>query len=57
MIPLQKRVLWPAGMGLAGSAFLFLLYFGIVSLAESPRHALDLCWQDRLIELPIILGS
>ena len=56
MISLRKRILWPVGMGLAGSAFLFLLYFGIVSVAESPRHALDLFWQDRLIVFPIILG-
>jgi hypothetical protein len=35
---------------------LTLLYFGIVSWAESPGHALELFWEDRLIVLPIILG-
>ncbi len=32
------------------------IYFGIVSWAESPQHALDLFWQDRWIVVPIILG-
>lgn len=50
------RILWPVGTGLLGSAGLFLLYFGIVSWAESPQHALEFLWQDRLIVIPIILG-
>jgi hypothetical protein len=44
------------GVGLAGALFLAMLYLGIVSLAESPQHAVDLFWQDRLIVVPIILG-
>ena len=52
----RKRILWPIAAGLAGSIALTLLYFGIVSLAESPGHALELFWEDRLIVLPIILG-
>jgi hypothetical protein len=32
------------------------LYFGIVSWAESPQHAIDLFWEDRWIVIPIILG-
>jgi hypothetical protein len=36
--------------------FLTGLYFGIVSWAESPQHALELFWEDRWIVLPIILG-
>jgi hypothetical protein len=32
------------------------LYFGIVSWAESPQHAVELFWDDRWIVLPIILG-
>jgi hypothetical protein len=32
------------------------LYLGIVSLAESPAHALDLFWQDKAFVIPIILG-
>lgn len=43
-------------MGVLASAGLTLLYFGIVSWAESPRHAIDLFWDDRWIVFPIILG-
>lgn len=52
----RKRILWPIAAGLAGSMALSLLYFGIVSWAESPTHALELFWEDRFIVLPIILG-
>lgn len=52
----RKRIAWPLITGLAGSGALTLLYFGIVSLAESPDHALTLFWEDRWIVLPIILG-
>ena len=51
-----KRILWPLSAGVAGSGILALLYFGIVSWAESPQHALDLFWEDRWIVIPIILG-
>ena len=50
------RIFWPVGMGLLGSVGLFLLYFGIVSWAESPAHALQFFWQDRWIVIPILLG-
>ena len=53
---LTKRIIWPVGIGLLGSASLFLLYFGIVSWAESAQHALEFFWQDRWIVIPIILG-
>jgi hypothetical protein len=52
----RRRILWPLGTGLLASAGLSLIYFGIVSWAESPRHAIDLFWDDRWIVLPIILG-
>ena len=52
----RKRIAWPLAAGLLGSGGLALLYFGIVSLAESPAHALELFWDDRWIVLPIILG-
>jgi hypothetical protein len=52
----RKRVAWPLLGGLLGSAGLALLYFGIVSLAESPEHALTLFWEDRWIVVPIIVG-
>jgi hypothetical protein len=51
-----KRILWPLGAGAAGAGLLTLLYFGIVSWAESPQHAVDLFWDDRWIVTPIILG-
>lgn len=51
-----RRILWPLGGGLAGAAFLTALYFGIVSWAESPQHALDLFWEQRWIVFPLILG-
>lgn len=52
----SRRIAWPVGAGLIGAGLLTLLYFGIVSWAEGPRHAIDLFWQDRWIVLPIILG-
>ncbi len=51
-----KRFLLPAVSGLAGALSLTGIYFGIVSLAESPIHALELFREDRWIVLPIILG-
>ena len=51
-----RRVLLPLGIGLLGAFFLTGLYLGIVSLAESPQHALELFWQDKLFVIPIILG-
>jgi hypothetical protein len=52
----RKRYLWPLGAGLIGAAILAVIYLGLVSLAESPRHALELFWEDRLFVLPILLG-
>ena len=52
----RQRIWWPLAAGLAGAIFLSALYFGIVSWAESPAHALDLFWQERWIVIPIILG-
>lgn len=52
----SKRVLIPLVAGLAGTLLLTGLYFGIVSWAESPGHAVDYFWKDRWIVLPIILG-
>jgi hypothetical protein len=50
------RIAWPIAAGLLGAGLVTLLYFGIVSWAESPEHAVELFWQDRWIVLPIILG-
>ncbi|HWR65366.1 MAG TPA: hypothetical protein VN364_04560 [Bellilinea sp.] len=46
----------PLFIGIAGALFLFAIYFGIVSWAESPRHALDFFWEDRWLVIPILLG-
>jgi hypothetical protein len=51
-----KRILLPVGAALIGAISLTGLYFGIVSWAESPEHAIKLFWQDRWIVFPIILG-
>ncbi|OGO49751.1 MAG: hypothetical protein A2W37_09145 [Chloroflexi bacterium RBG_16_63_12] len=51
-----KRILLPLGAGVLGAVFLTGVYLGIVSLAESPKHALDLFWQDKAFVIPIILG-
>src|SRR5450759_5085896 len=52
----RKRIFLPLGVGLFGTAFLAAAYFGIVSWAESPRHAVEFFWQDRWIVILIILG-
>lgn len=52
----RQRIAWPIGASLLGAAFLMALYLTIVAVAESPQHAVDLFWEDRLIVIPIILG-
>ena len=37
-----RRWTWVIGAGLAGAAFLMAVYLSLVSLAESPQHAVDL---------------
>jgi hypothetical protein len=51
-----KRILIPISAAFLGAALLTLLYFGIVSWAESPAHAVELFWLDRWIVIPIISG-
>lgn len=51
-----QRIFWPLGAGLAGILFLSGLYFGLVSWAESPQHAVQLFWDERWIVIPIIVG-
>ncbi|HEY64637.1 MAG TPA: hypothetical protein G4O02_08700 [Caldilineae bacterium] len=43
-------------MGMIGALALFVLYLGIVTLAESWDHALDLFREDAPFVVPIILG-
>ena len=51
-----RRILLPLGAGVLGAIFLTGVYLGIVSLAETPEHALDLFWQDKAFVIPILLG-
>jgi hypothetical protein len=51
-----SRLRWPIVAGLSGSAFLVLLYFGIVSLVQSLSHALELLWTDRFFVAAIAGG-
>lgn len=52
----MRRIILPAVAGLAGALLLTGLYFAIVSIAESPSHAVQLFWEDRFLVTPIILG-
>ncbi|MEZ4666516.1 MAG: hypothetical protein R3E39_01130 [Anaerolineae bacterium] len=52
----KRRFLWPLATGIGGAFLLTVVYLVIVSIAESPQHALDLFWEDRAIVIPIILG-
>src|SRR3990170_5961359 len=52
----KRRYLLPLAAGFAGALLLTGLYFGIVSWAESPQHAVEFFWEDRWIVFPIILG-
>ncbi len=53
---LERRSIWSVLAGLLGAAMLTGVYLGIVALAESLPHALDLFWQDRFLVIPILLG-
>lgn len=52
----RLRILIPFGFGLLGTVFLTGLYFGIVSWAESPSHAIELFLEERGLVIPILLG-
>lgn len=54
--PTTRYVLLPIAAGLLGALFLTGVYLGLVSLAETPQHALDLFWEDRLFVVPILIG-
>lgn len=52
----QHRTIIPVGIGILAALLLGGVYLGIVSWAESPDHAFDLFWEDRLFVIPILLG-
>lgn len=51
-----KKYSWPLLAMVVGILFISGLYFGLVSWAESPAHALDLFWEERTIVIPLFLG-
>ena len=51
-----RRLAWPIAGGLLGALALTALYLGLVTLAESWTHALDLVREDAPFVVPIILG-
>jgi len=51
-----SRRVWPVLAGLAGAAFLTMVYLGIVTLAQGWQHAVALFWQDRFLVAPIVAG-
>ncbi len=51
-----QRIVFPIGAGLMGAVMLMGVYLGIVSLAESPKHALSLFWEDKIFVIPIMIG-
>jgi hypothetical protein len=51
----RSPAILPVGIGLLGMLVLSGVYLGIVALAESPKHAFDLFWQDRWLVVPILL--
>ena len=56
MNSITKRIFLPLGAGLVGMLLLMALYLSIVSLAESPKRALELFWEDKAFVIPIMLG-
>jgi Cu+-exporting ATPase len=52
----SRRFTLPLLAGLGGSALLAALYLGIVSIAQAPKYAFRLFWDDKWIVLPIIVG-
>jgi hypothetical protein len=54
--PRKLRLLLPFGAGALGMLFLAAVYLAIVSIAESPAHALSLFWEDKALVIPIMLG-
>lgn len=52
----QEKVFWIFAAGIGGVLFISSLYFGLVSWAENPAHALDLFWTERIIVIPLFLG-
>lgn len=53
---LKKKILWPLLTGTVGMLSQASLFFGLVSWAETPQHAVDLFRQERWLIFPLFLG-
>ncbi len=51
-----KQVLWPLSAGLLGMFLMASIYFGLISWAESPQHAMDLLYQETWLIIPLFIG-
>jgi len=52
----RNKLVLPIVGGLAAAIFLMSVYFAVVSLAESPEHAITFFLEDRWIVGPMIIG-
>jgi hypothetical protein len=55
-VDFPARLLWLSALGLLGALVLSAFHLGLVTLAESWAHALDLFREDAALVVPIILG-
>lgn len=55
-VSIFKRILWPLSAGLLGMHLMTAIYFGLISWAESPQHAIDLLYQERWLIIPLNIG-
>lgn len=53
---MKKRLALSAAAGVGGALVLSTIYFGLVSWAESPAHAVEQFRADALYVIPILLG-
>lgn len=56
VISKSKNIMLPIGAAFLAALSLIGLYLSVLSIAKSPREALNLFWQNRLMLLPIALG-
>ena len=51
-----KKILWPVSMGLAAMVLQGAVFFGLLSWAGTPQHALEVFQQERWLILALFLG-
>lgn len=52
----KKRIIYPLAAFISGAGIITGIYFGIVSLAESPNHAVEFFVDELRLVLPLIIG-